>query len=406
MKKNLMPTIVLGTICVVVALLLSVVNMVTGPIIEAQRNAAANEALLEVMPNGTDFEEVDLSTLTLSENVLSAYKETSGGGYVFRMTSTGYKSGMIVMVGVDSEGKVTGTKCLETQDTFGKEPEIDGKYNGQTIADFNAFMIGGATMTSSGYRDAVNGALQAYIAVTGGKLDDSIVLEGMISTLAPGFSSTEKIEATGNIAKAFKAKGDVGFAYIFKDGDASFLAVVNATGACKLFDVEGKDVTADHAAFADEAKAHAAANQKSYKDAAEQKFAKMFEGATDMTALTTDTFGTLVYAASFKVGDATYYGFYSRSVGFEQMDVYVVLDENGAIAKLDAKALFFETEYFPVDDNVDEKAYKDSFAGLTGDTFTGENAMIAGATMTSNAVKQSTNDAFDAFKAIKNGGEN
>ena len=401
MKKNLMPTIVLGTICVVVALLLSVVNMVTGPIIEAQRNAAANEALLEVMPNGTDFEEVDLSTLTLSENVLSAYKETSGGGYVFRMTSTGYKSGMIVMVGVDSEGKVTGTKCLETQDTFGKEPEIDGKYNGQTIADFNAFMIGGATMTSSGYRDAVNGALQAYIAVTGGKLDDSIVLEGMISTLAPGFSSTEKIEATGNIAKAFKAKGDVGFAYIFKDGDASFLAVVNATGACKLFDVEGKDVTADHAAFADEAKAHAAANQKSYKAEAETKFGRMFEGATEMTELKINTFGTIAYAASCKVGDATYYGFYSRSIGFHQMDVYIVIDENGAIAKIDAKQFIFDEEYFFGFGGMDAGAYKGGFVGLTSETFTGDQAVIATATMTSNAMKQSTKDAFDAFNSIK-----
>ena len=406
MKELIKSSVILVAIVLVFSAAMFGLNFITGPIIEANNTGAALAPLLEVMPNGTNFEEVDLSTLTLSENVLSAYKETSGGGYVFRMTSTGYKSGMIVMVGIDSEGKVTGTKCLETQDTFGKEPEIDGKYNGQTIADFAPHMIGGATMTSNGYRDAVNGALQAYITVTGGKLDDSIVLEGMIPTLAPGFSATEKIEATGNIVKAFKAKGDVGFAYIFKDGDASFLAIVNATGGCRIFDVEGNDVTDAHAAFADEAKAHAAANQKSYKDAAETKFAKMFEGATDMTALTTDTFGTLVYAASFKVGEATYYGFYSRSAGYSQMDVYIVIDENGAIVKIDAKAFFFDEEYFHVDDTVDLPAYKDSFAGLTGDTFTGDNAMIAGATMTSNAIKQSTTDAFDAFKAIKNGGEN
>ena len=402
MKKNLMPTIVLGTICVVVALLLSVVNLVTAPIIEAQRNAAANEALLVVMPDGENFEEIDVSTLENSV-ITNAYKETTGKGYVFRVTSTGYKSGMVVMVGIDSEGKITGTKCLETQDTFGKEPEIDGKYNGQTIGDFAPYMIGGATMTSNGYRDAVNNALQAYVKATGGKLDDSIVLEGMIPTLAPGFVSTEKVEATGNIAKAFKAKNDAGFAYIFKDGDASYLAVVNAMGACKVYDVEGADVTDAHEAFVTEAVAHASANQKPYKDAAESKFGKMLEGATEMTALEVDTFNTVVYAASFKVGEATYYGFYSRSMGFEQMDVYVIIDENGAIVKLDAKALFFETEYFPVDDNVDQKGYKDSFIGMTGDTFTGDNAMIAGATMTSNAVKESTSDAFACFNAIKGG---
>ena len=88
------------------------------------------------------------------------------------------------------------------------------------------------------------------------------------------------------------------------------------------------------------------------------------------------------------------------------MDVYVVIDANGAIAKLDAKTLFFDEEYFHADDAVDQKGYKESFIGLNGETFTGENAMIAGATMTSNAVKQSTNDAFAAFKAITvNGGD-
>ena len=401
MKKNIMPTIVLGTICVVVALLLSVINMVTGPIIEAQRNAAANEALLVVMPDGQNFEELDISTLGLSENILTVYKETTGKGYVIRVTSTGYKAGMIVMVGIDAEGKITGTKCLETQDTFGKEPEIDGKYDGQTISEFAPFMIGGATMTSNGYSSAVNNALQAYVTVSGGKLDDSILLEGLIPELAPGYVSTEKIDATGNITKAYKAKTDAGFAYIMKDGDASFLVLVNATGGAKVYDVEKNDVTDAHATLVTEAKAHAATAQKSYKDAAEAKFAKMIEGATDMTALEINTFGTIAYAASFKVGEATYYGFYSRSIGFHQMDVYIVIDENGAIAKMDAKQFIFEEEYFMTFGGMDVTAYKNGFVGLTGETFTGEQAIIATATMTSNAMKQSTTDAFDAFKSIK-----
>ena len=154
------------------------------------------------------------------------YKETSGKGYVFRVESTGYKSGMVIMVGVDAEGKITGTKCISTQDTFNKEPEINGKYDGQTLSDFAPYMIGGATMTSTGYKDAVNAALQANVLVSGGKLDDSIVLEGMIPTLAPGYVSVEKIDATGNIQKAYKAKTDAGFAYIMKNGDASVLVLV------------------------------------------------------------------------------------------------------------------------------------------------------------------------------------
>ena len=87
------------------------------------------------------------------------------------------------------------------------------------------------------------------------------------------------------------------------------------------------------------------------------------------------------------------------------MDLYVVLDGNGAIAKLDAKQLFFETDYFPVDDTVDQPAYKAGFSGMTADTFPAEAGMISGATMTSNAVRLAITDSFDAFTTLQNGGE-
>ena len=214
MKKNILPTAVLGSILVVVALLLSVVNMITGPIIEAQRNAAANGALLEVMPEGEGFDELNLADLSLPAGVTNAYRETAGKGYVFRVTATGYKPGMAVMVGIDAEGKVTGSKCLETQDTFGKEPLIDNGYNGQSLSDFAPVMIGGATMTSNGYRDAVSLALQAFVLASGGKLDPAIELEKMISTVAPGFINPAAVTASGNIKKALNAANGAGFAYI------------------------------------------------------------------------------------------------------------------------------------------------------------------------------------------------
>ena len=62
-KTNIMPTVVLGSICLVVALLLSFVNMVTGPIIKAAQDSAANAALLEVLPEGTNFTPLYLTKL-------------------------------------------------------------------------------------------------------------------------------------------------------------------------------------------------------------------------------------------------------------------------------------------------------------------------------------------------------
>ena len=401
--KNIKPTIVLSCICMAVALILSGINMITGPIIEAQRAAAANGALIEVMPEGSGFEEIDISALGLPEAITNAYKETSGKGYVFRVVSTGYKPGMVVMVGINSEGQITGTKCLETQDTFGKEPQIDNTYNGQSIADFAPNMIAGATMTSNGYRDAVNNALQSFVLASGGKLDPAIALEAKIAELAPGFVNPAAVDASGSFKKILKASNDAGFAYISSDGENAFLTLVNATGGAIVYDAEGNNVTDAHADLITEAKAHAAANQKSYSDDLTTKITRLFADASEITPVEVSTFGTIASAVSFKSGEAEYYGFYSRSVGFHQMDVYVIIDANGAIAKVDAKQFIFDEEYFSNFGGMDAGAYKAGFEGQTYDTWTGDAAVIATATMTSNAMKQSTADAFAAFNSIKGG---
>ena len=403
--NNVKPTIVLSCICMAVALILSGINMITGPIIEAQRAAAANGALLEVMPDGTNFEELDISTLGLPEAITNAYKETNGKGYVFRVVSTGYKSGMVIMVGVNAEGKITGSKCLETQDTFGKEPLIDNSYNGQSLADFAPNLIAGATMTSNGYRDAISNALQGFTLASGGKLDPAIALEAKIAELAHGFVNPAAIDASGSFKKILKAGNDAGFAYIFSDGENGFLTLVNATGGCIVYDAEGNNVTDAQSALAEEAKAHAAANQKSYADDLSAKITKNFADASDIASIEVSTFGTLVSASTFKSNGADYYAFYSRSMGFHQMDVYVILDANGAIAKIEAKQYIFDEEYFAAFGGMDVASYKAGFEGLTSETWTGDAAVIATATMTSNAMKQSTEDAFAAFNAIKGGAQ-
>ena len=47
-KSNLMPSIVLGCICLVAALLLSVVNKFTAPIIAKRQSEAANSAFAQI----------------------------------------------------------------------------------------------------------------------------------------------------------------------------------------------------------------------------------------------------------------------------------------------------------------------------------------------------------------------
>ena len=419
MKKRLFAIILVLTMLISSILSLSSCLEIKLPEVEDDEAEDENEnnikkehqLLLAVMPEAKDFEEIDVSALGLPESITNAYKETSGKGYVFRVTSTGYKSGMVVMIGIDAEGKITGTKCIETQDTFKKEPELDGSYNGQTLDSFAPNMITGATMTSTGYRDAVNTALQSFVLASGGTIDPSLTIIDLLPTVAPGYTLPAEVEASGNMKKAYKAANDAGFAYIFSDGENAFLAVVNATGACSVFDAEANDVTAAQSALADEAKAHAAANQKSYTEDLSAKITELIPDAAEITAIEVPTFGTLVSAVSFKSADAVYYGFYSRSVGFDQMDVYVIIDSNGAIVKTDAKEyIFVETDFIEYGGGIfkglNRSEYKAKFEGLTTDSWgNGDAAVIAGATKTTDAVKVSVNDAFAAFNSIKGGAQ-
>lgn len=402
--KNLKPTLVLSCICMAVALILSAINMVTGPIIEANRNASANEALLVVLPDGEGFEEIDVAAAGLPSIVTNAYRETTGKGFVFRMSATGYQPGLVIMCGVDAEGKIVGVTHLETKDTYGKEAELNGKYIGQTLDTFSTQIIAGATKSSTGYSDAVSAALQSFVLVSGGELDPSFALLDMIPSLAPGFGTTEEISASGNISKAFKSKSDTGFAYVFKEGDVAYLALVNAFGTCKLYDVEGNDVTASHEAFASEAIAHAAAVQVNYAEKLNKNITNFNANATDITALGSTAFDTVVAGASFKVDGAEHYAFIARPFGYDQMNVLIILDANGAIVKLDCTTgIFFGhgVEYMPFYGQYNEKDYENGFVGQTGTA--GDNVMMSGATMTSNAVKTAVNDVFAAYNTLKGG---
>ena len=93
------------------------------------------------------------------------------------------------------------------------------------------------------------------------------------------------------------------------------------------------------------------------------------------------------------------YAFVARPYGYanEVMELYYVLDENGAIVAMRAKELILHSEYF-TSYTLDESSYRDNFLGLTADEYAGEEALITGATMSSDAVDTATRDVFEAFR--------
>ena len=409
MKKILVTTAILLAIVIFFGAAMYALNLYTGPIIEKNNAGAANDRLNMVMEGGAGYEDITATLTGLPESVVKVHKEVNGLGYVIEATAKSQYTGatpMDILLGIDAEGKICGIKLVAHSESLIFGAEYPDTYIGKDSALAGVELYAGSTFSSTAFKTAVEeamGVLAANNLIQAGVKSDEQILEEMIATVAVGYNKLADAEVSGNVKKAFKFETGAGYAYIIGAGDANYLAVVNAMGACKVFDVEGNDVTAAQAAVAAEATTLAAKGQKSYESDLVKKVEKMMEGAEDITSVKLDTMNTVVSAVSFTVDGAVYYAFYSRSYGFQQMDVYFVLDENGAIVKMDAKQFIFEEEYFKQFGGMDTPAYKEGFEGFTGDTWTGDAAIIATATMTSNAMKQSTEDIFAAFNSITGG---
>ena len=400
-------------VVLVFAVVLTGLNAGLGPIIEENKSSQAFGPLMAVMPEAENFELVEAQ---LPDTVLAVYRETSGLGYAIRCTATSQYSEepMEMTFGIDSEGRICGMQLdvyKESKD-FGSDYPMSYVGQDSTLADVG--LTAGVTYSSAAFKDAVADAFAVLIEndlIAEGVKGDGQLLMELLPTAHSGLvlgtvGQYEEMEPSGSMVSAMKALNGSGFAYIMAEGDASYLAVANNFGACRVYNTEGVDVTADHAALVDEAMAHAAEHGTSYFDAAKARFEAIMPGASDVTAVEgIDSFNTVVEALTFRCNGSKYYGFYSRSYGYanEPMDIYIVLDENGAIAAETAKELILHGEYFNAY-TLDEPAYKAGFKGMTADTWSADTAVISGATMTSNAMAAATEDAFAAFQSIQNGG--
>lgn len=387
-KENIMPTIVLTVICVTVALLLAAVNMVTKPIIDKAANDKANATLTVVLPEGESFEEIDLSTVELPASVTKAYKETNGKGYVFEMSVSGYKSGLVIMCGVDAEGKITGSKYTASSETFGKEGDLDNAYNGQALDSFAPNIISGATKTSNGYADAVKAALQAHVIMGGGSVDlrdPAQILNdncnAALGTEGLTFTKWFAVEILDGVDAIYTAEGTK--SVVMSIGEA-FVGVGEGGKAV------GADVDAD-------AKAKAEAAYAVYT-ASELTEATLPEGASKnvLKAYKTAT-GNFVFelqAAGYGIN-----GEYVASGEYIKLKVAISAD-----GKIISTLTTYENETDGIGDVCATPEYYEKFNGTDSETYKNvEN--VSGATVTTSAYKSAIKQAFAAFDLMKGGAE-
>ena len=242
MSKSVKSVTVLVAICAIMAILLGITNAITAPFIAENEAAKENSALLEVLPSGKSFERLDLTKHEgLPVTLREAYKEVSGG-FVLKLETTGYSSGMVIMVGVNADLTVAGTKCISSTETPGiggaamTGYETSGIFVGKDIETVGEVdTVGGATKTTAAYRSAVKDAIGSAIILGGGSVDlrtEEEILNDNLSAALP--------EAGGEFEKVFHATEiSIADAYYKAKNGAGYVAIVRNDAA------EGEDVATE-----------------------------------------------------------------------------------------------------------------------------------------------------------------
>lgn len=181
MKKNIIvPTIALFLICLVATTLLAFANSVTAPIIEKLAVQTEIESRKKVCVLAEDFIDKNENGVSYALGVDKDGKEI---GMVFTTTAKSYGGEILVMTGVDMDGKVTGVELLSINDTAGlgmnaTNPDFKDQFiglvkgiivqkNSSDHANNEITALTGATITSQAVTDAVNAALADFEAITG-----------------------------------------------------------------------------------------------------------------------------------------------------------------------------------------------------------------------------------------------
>ena len=423
MKKNgsIRTLLISLVLFVVFAALLFGVNVFAAPIIASNGSAAELAPLYSVMPDAKGFELIydaaDPAASALTEvpgTVRSVSRESSGLGYVLRLSTTeGYTHEPIELsLAVDGEGRISGAEVTVYPET--KDMGVDSyplTYIGKDSALADVGLVAGVTYSSSAFRGAVLDGFDALIAndlISEGVKSDAQLLEELLPVLFPGLANAagvlqvEPAEAAGEVQKAMLSTTGGGFAAIVAEGESSYLVIVNASDLRRVYDVDGNDVTADKAALA----GLVSPTLTDFGAADVKAIGRLLGDGAELTALPLEgVYNSVTGAYRVQDGDSTCYAFSARPFGYSNMPMtlWYVLDENGAIVVMNAEEWILVGEYFS-NYELDEPSYRAGFAGLTADSFTGEQALISGATVSSDAVRTATDDVFAAFAALTDAG--
>lgn len=179
--------IILLAIAAICGLILGGVSEVTKAPIAVQAKKAVDEANKAILPEATEF--ADKTGITLAGTVSAVAEGKAGAdlkGYTITVSPKGYAGPVKMMVGLTTDGKISGIKIIEHAETPGlgalaPEPKFSGQFSGKPAkeltvvkatpsADNQIEAITGATITSKAVTTGVNEAVKFFDAnLKGGK---------------------------------------------------------------------------------------------------------------------------------------------------------------------------------------------------------------------------------------------
>ncbi len=388
MKSHIKSVVSLTAICAVIALLLAVTNFITAPIIEKQQNAAAFEALNEVLPGGEGFEPFDISKMEMPVSINEVYKE-KGGGYVFKITTTGYGSGFVIMCGINAEGKVVGAKCIASTETLGKEKTYGTQLIDKTIETIDSVdTIAGATKTTLAYREAVKDALNGFIVIGGGKVDlrdEAQILADNLNEALP--SAKGKFESVfvaevidSSISAIYRAENGEGYVFVLGE---EFIAA----------DKDGKAITqAPEEVITKVTDAAAKLNASTVSDIDITKFEAMPTQVTKAQKTATGNYILEVKGAGYGINGEWH-------TSGEYIIIKVAVTPDGKILSC---LTLSQSESQGIGDACADSKFYNQFVGKTEADYS-EIDGISGATITTDGYVKAIGRAYEAIKILEGG---
>ena len=172
-KKYMRDMVPLVVICLISALLLASFNLLTKDPIEQNSKLAAEQTRTRMLSTAASFEAMEVAE---GSNMDSVYQglDASGEpvGYVIQTTVNGYGGEVVVTLGMDMDGVITGVDVggenfSETPGlgALAKEPKFTQQYIGKTVP---LTLVKGNEPKGDNTIDAISGATRTSSAVNGG----------------------------------------------------------------------------------------------------------------------------------------------------------------------------------------------------------------------------------------------